>query len=241
MPLYMPPLLKITTVTGRLKRHAVEKSIPENPKAESPSMATTLLPVATAAPTIEPIPMPMMAHVAQSTRWRGNDMLMASRVSSRVLAPSLTSITSGLASRIGLITPRAVQWCIGISDFASSRRAANLASLALVSAWREGTHCGSADIFLPSMAARSASRDRPMSPTTGAAIGRLTSISCGSTSSWINLVSGLHLPLPNDSIQLSLAPTTMPTSASFIMVERHDSALSGPASGITPLAIDMGR
>ena len=29
----MPPLLKITTVTGSLKRQIVEKSIPENPNA----------------------------------------------------------------------------------------------------------------------------------------------------------------------------------------------------------------
>ena len=86
-----------------------------------------------------------------------------------------------------------------------------------------------------------ASSASPISPTTGAAIGTLTSISCGSTSSCTNLMAGFHLPRPNESIQLRRAPATITTSAFSIMVERHDSALSGPSSGISPLAIDMGR
>ncbi len=108
--------------------------MPEKPKAESPSIATTLLPVATAAPMVEPIPMPMMAHVAQSTRWRGSDMSMVSRVSSSVFAPSLTRITSGLASSTGLMALSAVQWVMGDVCAAAARRAANLAFFSLASA-----------------------------------------------------------------------------------------------------------
>lgn len=168
-------------------------------------------------------------------------MSMASRVSSRVLAPSLISMMSGLASMIGLMTPSAVQWCIGIRPFVASRRAENLAFFSLASACRELTHAGSADIFAPSIFARMASRARPMSPTTGAAIGTLTSISSGSTSSWMNFISGFHFPRPNESIQLRRAPITMTTSAFSMTVERQDRALRGPASGIRPLAIDIGR
>ena len=183
----------------------------------------------------------MMAHDAQSTRWRGSDMSTASRVSSSVLAPSLMSITSGWLSITGLIALSAVQWFMGIAVEAVFRRSANDAFFIFDSACSEATHSGSAAIVLPASPARIASSAILMSPTTGAAIGTLRSISRGSTSSWMNLMPGFHLPRPNDSIQLRRAPTTITTSAFSMMVLRHDSALSGPASGIRPLAIDMAR
>ena len=48
----MPLLLKTTTQTGSLYRHMVSTSMPENPKALSPSTASTGLPVSIAAPTV---------------------------------------------------------------------------------------------------------------------------------------------------------------------------------------------
>ena len=48
------------------------------------------------------MPMPMMAHVAQSMRWRGSDMSMVSRVSSRVLAPSADEDDVGIGGHHGL-------------------------------------------------------------------------------------------------------------------------------------------
>ncbi len=182
-----------------------------------------------------------MAHVAQSTRWRGSDMFTASRVSSSVFAPSFTNITSGLLSIIGFIAPSAVQWFIGDAVLASSSLAANFTPLALASVCSDVTQSGSALICRPSMAFRMASSASPMSPTTGAAIGTLTSISCGSTSSWINFICGFHFPRPNDSIQFSRAPITITTSDFPIIVERHGRALSGPSSGMSPFAIDIGR
>ena len=204
-------------------------------------MATTLLPVATAAPMADPMPMPMMAHVAQSTRWRGSDISTVSRVSSSVLAPSFMRIMSGLASSTGFMALSAPQCVIGISLAASARRAANFSLPALVRAWSAGSHAGSVCMVLPSMPAIMASRASPMSPTTGAATGTLRSISVGSTSSCMNLVSGFHLPRPKESIQLRRAPITITTSACSIIIERQEMADSSPVSGISPLAIDIGR
>ncbi len=158
----------------------------------------------------------------------------------RVLAPSFTSITSGFDSKTGFMAPRAVQWFIGIAEALSARRPLNLAFLASLSFWSPGTHVGS--IFMPALAmpSVSASRELARSPTTGAAIGRLQSISSGDMSSCMNLVFWLHLPCPRDSSQLRRAPASITTSASAMMVERHEMALRGPLSGRTPFAMDIG-
>ena len=67
----MPLLLKTTTQTGRLYRQIVSTSMPEKPKALSPSTASTGLPVSIAAPMAKPIPMPMTPQVPTSRRLRG--------------------------------------------------------------------------------------------------------------------------------------------------------------------------
>src|ERR1700732_1307026 len=72
------------------------------------------------------------------------------------------------------------------------------------------------------MAASSADTQEPMSPTTGAAISTLESISLGSMSIWMNFfgASPQLLPLPCDSSQLRRAPINITTSESFSTVER---------------------
>ncbi len=83
----------------------------------------------------------------------------------------------------------------------------------------------------------------PMSPTSGATISTLESISFGSMSTWMNFLgaSPQVLPLPCDSSQLRRAPTSRTTSASFSTVERAAPAESGWVSGRMPLAMDIGR
>ena len=82
-----------------------------------------------------------------------------------------------------------------------------------------------------------------MSPTTGAAISTLLSISLGSMSTWMNFfgASPQVLPLPCDSSQLSRAPIIMTTSESFSTVERAAPAHCGWVSGSRPLAMLIGR
>src|SRR5207247_4968128 len=73
------------------------------------------------------------------------------------------------------------------------------------------------------MASSSADTQEPMSPTSGAAISILLSISLGSMSIWMNFCDpGLPqvLPLPCDNSQLRRAPINMTTSASFMHLER---------------------
>ncbi len=214
--------------------------MPENPNALSPSTATTLLPVAIAAPMHEPMPMPIIAHVAQSMRWRGSDMFTASRVSSSVFAPSLTNITSGFDSSTGLIADRAVQWFIGCADAFCCSRSSNLAFFTFVSACSCVTHAGSMLVLWLPSCDNIAVSELSRSPMTGAAIGLFMSISCGSISNCTNFVSEFHLPCPRDSSQFRRAPISTTTSACCIMVERQEMALSGWLSGISPLAIDMG-
>ena len=67
--------------------------------------------------------------------------------------------------------------------------------------------------------ADNACTQEPISPTNGAAIGTLLSISVGAISIWINwrlaaLVPPQVLPLPCDSSQFSRAPMSTTTSAS---------------------------
>src|SRR6266568_3287126 len=66
----MPLLLKTTTQTGSLYRQIVSTSMPEKPKALSPSTASTGLPVSIAAAMAKPMPMPMTPQVPTSRRLR---------------------------------------------------------------------------------------------------------------------------------------------------------------------------
>src|SRR5438034_2454340 len=73
------------------------------------------------------------------------------------------------------------------------------------------------------MPSRSADTQEPTSPTSGAAISTLLSISLGSMSIWMNFFdpdSPQVLPLPCDSSQLRRAPMSITTSESFSTVER---------------------
>ena len=83
----------------------------------------------------------------------------------------------------------------------------------------------------------------PMSPTSGAAISTLLSISRGSMSIWMNFLEpgGPHcLPLPWLSSQLRRAPIMTTTSLSSRTVERAAAAHCGWVSGSRPLAMLMG-
>ena len=96
---------------------------------------------------------------------------------------------------------------------------------------------------LAPMPSSSADTQEPISPTTGATISTLESISFGSMSIWMNFfgASPQALPLPCDSSQLSRAPISMTTSASFSTVERAAPAHCGWVSGSRPLAMLIGR
>jgi len=88
-----------------------------------------------------------------------------------------------------------------------------------------------------------AATHEPMSPTTGAAISTLLSISLGSISTWMNFLgaSPQVRPLPWLSSQLSRAPISMTVSESFSTVERAAPAHCGWVSGSRPLAMLIGR
>ncbi len=88
-----------------------------------------------------------------------------------------------------------------------------------------------------------AATQEPISPTTGAAISTLLSISLGSMSIWMNFfgASPQVLPLPWDSNQFSRAPISITTSESFNTVERAAPAHCGWVSGSRPLAMLIGR
>ena len=80
-----------------------------------------------------------------------------------------------------------------------------------------------------------------ISPTIGTSILRVFSISSGLMSIWMNFTCSFHvLPWPNDSIQLSRAPTSNTTSALRSAMERQLAVLCGSVSGTTPLAMDIG-
>ena len=92
-----------------------------------------------------------------------------------------------------------------------------------------------------SIASRAAT-DEAMSPTTGAAMARLLSISVGGMSSWTNCAVGDHCGLlPWPSSQFSRAPISITTSACARANERAAAADCGWSSGSRPLAMDMGR
>ena len=97
----------------------VSTSMPLKPKALSPSMAITGLPVTTAAATAKPMPMPMMPQVPTSRRLRGSYMSTMLRVKSSVLAPSLTTIASGRAFTALRITLSAL-WKFMTGGFSAS-------------------------------------------------------------------------------------------------------------------------
>src|ERR1700731_3060180 len=80
----MPLLLKTTTQIGRLYRQIVSTSMPEKPKALSPSTASTYLPVSMAAAIAKPMPTPMTPQVPTSRRLRGLYMSMTPREIERV-------------------------------------------------------------------------------------------------------------------------------------------------------------
>src|ERR1700719_4578389 len=92
---------------------------------------------------------------------------------------------------------------------------------------------GGAGQSLP-MFSSSADTQEPMSPTTGATMPTLLSISLGSMSIWMNFFdpdSPQVFPLPCDSNQLSRAPISTTTSESFRTVERAAPADCGCVSG----------
>ncbi len=80
-----------------------------------------------------------------------------------------------------------------------------------------------------------------MSPTIGASIGRLLSISIGSTPTWTNLaVADQRGGRPRASSQFSRAPTSITTSACPSARDLAAAADWGWSSGSRPLAIDIG-
>src|SRR5260370_37743158 len=97
---------------------------------------------------------------------------------------------------------------------------------------------------LLSMPSRRADTQEPISPTSGAVISTLLSISLGSMSIWMNFFdpgSPQVLPLPCDRSQFSRAPINITTSDSFSTVERAAPADCGCVSGKRPLAMLLGR
>src|SRR6267143_1268252 len=96
----------------------VSTSIPEKPKALSPSIAITGSPLTTAAATAKPMPTPMMPQVPTSRRLRGLYMSTMLRVKSSALAPSLTRHASGLALTMSRTTFSALWKFIGIGFLA---------------------------------------------------------------------------------------------------------------------------
>ena len=146
----------------------VSTSMPEKPKALSPSIAITGWPLTTAAATEKPMPMPMMPQVPTSRRLRGLYMSTMLRVKSSALAPSLTRIASGLALTMSRTTFSALWKFIGDGSLASV--SAILATFLLLrSAMAPSQSAGGLAQSEP-MPASSADTQEPMSPTSGASI-----------------------------------------------------------------------
>ena len=189
----------------------------------------------------------MIPHVPTSMRLRGLYMSTMERVKSSALAPSLTSIASGLAFTMSRTTLSALWKLIGDGFFASvSAIFATFLSLRSVIA---PVHSAGGFGQLPPMPASIAVTHEPMSPTTGASMRTLLSASCGEMSTWMKrwpphdfAVAPPHvLPLPCDSSQLRRAPISITTSASGSTYERAADADCSCVSGRRPLAIDIGR
>src|SRR5687767_239088 len=128
---------------------------------------------------------------------------MRRRARWRVLAPSLTRMASGRSLMTVRSAPRALWKSIGDDVFASLD-----AILAMFASLRElispTQSAGGAGHSL-SMPSRRADTQEPISPTTGATIPTLLSISLGSMSIWMNFFdpgSPQVLPLPCDRSQL---------------------------------------
>ena len=220
----------------------VSTSMALKPKALSPSTAITGLPVTTAAATEKPMPIPMMPQVPTSRRLRGRYMSTMLRVKSRVFAPSLTRMASGF-SRITARTALKALWKFMGEGF--------FAKVSAILAWflsrlsnTARVHSAGGAAQLGPMPASSASTQEPTSPTSGAAIGTLLSISVGAISIWINrrvVEPPQVLPLPCESSQFSRAPMSSTTSASASTWERAAEAHCACVSGSRPLAMDIGR
>src|SRR6266852_4511711 len=105
------------------------------------------------------------------------------------------------------------------------------------------TQSAGGDGHLLPMPSSSAETQEPMSPTTGADISTLLSISLGSMSIWMNFfgASPQLLPLPCDSSQFRRAPISITTSESFSTVDRAAPAHCGWVSDKSPLAMLIGR
>ena len=159
-----------------------------------------------------------------------------------MLAPSLTRIASGRSLTMVRSAPSALWKSIGAVFFIS--RGAILATFSSRLALTALTQSAGVAGHLAPMPSSSADTHEPMSPTTGATISTLLSISLGSMSTWMNFFapdSPQVLPLPWESSQLSRAPISMTTSESLSTVERAAPAHCGCVSGNRPLAMLMGR
>src|SRR6202521_2887416 len=208
----------------------VSTSMPEKPKALSPSIAITCSPLTTAAATEKPMPMPMMPQVPTSRRLRGLYMSTMLRVKSSALAPSLTRMASGLALMMSRTTFSALWKFIGVGFLA--RVSANLATFLFLRSAMAPSQSAGALAQLGPMPASSANTQEPMSPTTGASMRTLLSASCGEMSIWMNFwppqslwsLPPQVLPLPCESSQFRRAPTSITTSASGSTEERAGAA-----------------
>ncbi len=166
------------------------------------------------------MPMPMMPHVPTSMRLRGLYMSTIERVKSSALAPSFTSIASGLALMISRTTFNALWKFIGDGSLASV--SAILAMFFALRSLIAPVHSAGGFAQLDPMPATSADTAEPMSPTTGASIFTLLSASCGEMSTWMNFwwphalwsLPPQVLPLPCDRSQFKRAPINSTTSAS---------------------------
>ena len=158
--------------------------MPENPKALSPSIAITGWPDSTAAATAKPMPMPITPQVPTSRRLRGLYMSTIERVKSSALAPSLTSMASGLALTMSRTTLSALWKFIG-DGFRASVSAIFAMFLVRRSAMASSHSAGGLAQFEPRPAS-SAETQEPMSPTKGASMRTLLSASVGEMSIWMN-------------------------------------------------------
>ncbi len=162
----------------------VSTSMPEKPNALSPSTAITGRPVSTAAATAKPMPIPMMPQVPTSRRFLGLYMSTILRVKSSALAPSFTSIASGLALTMSRTTLSALWKFIGTGSLASV--SAILATFLSRRSAMAVSHSAGGLAQFESMWPNSADTQEPMSPTSGAAIATLLSASVGEISIWMN-------------------------------------------------------
>ena len=161
--------------------------MPEKPKALSPSIASTGCPVSTAAAIAEPIPIPITPQVPTSSRFLGLYISITVLAKSRVFAPSLTSTESGRSLIIFFKAPSAPWKSIGLLSFSSLGDI--LATLVSTLSFTSSVHSDGGLGHSSPIPSRSDLTQEPISPTTGAAISTLLSISFGSISTWINFLA----------------------------------------------------